>query len=81
MAAANQAKIGSGIHNRAAGDDGGGIAGSVHHMEGIRLLRSGCRALTDESQLGMEGDVHALGEIPGALGRNADAQVDHVAVL
>ena len=81
MAAANQAKIGGGIHNGAAGDNGGGVAGSIHHMEGIRLLRGGCGALTNEPQLGMEGDVHTLGEIPGALGGNADAQVHHVAVL
>ena len=83
MAAADQAEVGGGIGEGAieshAGGSAAGIGHMVRHIVGVALL--GVSAGTDDTQLGMDDQLNALGQVAGDHGGQADTQVDHVAVL
>ena len=81
VAAADEAEGGGGVD--VAAEDGGlgGGAAGVNLEVGVGLLGGGLGAGADDAVLGLEDHVDALGQVGGNQGGQADAQVDHVAVL
>ena len=78
VAAPDQAEGGGGVDERAAHGDGGGRAARVAHVEVVDL---GLAARAGHAQLGLQDDVHIIGQVGGDHGGQADAQVDKIAVL
>ena len=83
MAAADQAKVGSGINETAAESHGGRRAAGVHNVVGIVIgvALFGRLAGGNDTQLSMDDQLNALRQVIGDHGGQADAQVHDVAVL
>ena len=81
MAAADKGEGGGGVNVAAALGRLSGRSAGVRLVEGLRLVGSGFGAGADNAVLGLQDDVHALRQVGGNHRGQADAQVDHVAVL
>ena len=81
MAAADKGKGGGGVYIAAAQTGLRRGAARIRLILGLGLLSGGLGAGADDAVLGLERDLHAFGQVGGDHGRQADAQVHHVAVL
>ena len=83
MAAADQAEVSSGINEAAAVGHGGGRTTGVHNVVGIvvGVALFGGLAGGDDTQLSMDDQLNAFGQVVGDHGGQADAQIHHVAIL
>ena len=59
----------------------GGLSAGVGLIAGVGLLGRGLGSGADDAVLGLENHMHPLRQVGGYQGGQADAQVDHVAVL
>ena len=81
MAAADKAEGGGGVDVAAEGSGLGGLSAGVGLIAGVGLLGRGLGSGADDAVLGLENHMYPLRQVGGYQGGQADAQVDHVAVL
>ena len=83
MAAANQAEVGSGINEAAAESHAGNAAAGVDDVVGIivSIALFGGSTGRDDTQLSVDDQLNALGQVGGDHGGQADTQIDDIAVL
>ena len=81
MAAADKAEGGGGVDVAAEGSGLGGLSAGVGLIAGVGLLGRGLGSGADDAVLRLENHMHPLRQVGGYQGGQADAQVDHVAVL
>ena len=75
MAAANEGEGVGRIGERAAENDGGGVAAGVNEVHSVRMLGIGSGALAYYAKLAVYGNMNPFGQIVCAKNRQADAEV------